>query len=290
MNAAGDLTLADLMLQLSIRTGTRDWTASEVTIPDDGATRQLLKNAINRGRRELYSRLPEARVFEPTIEILMDATGTAANVVGGDPSKYRIPYAVEGFAGGQFEWGTPSADGTENTGWSGIIRQCHQSDVTALHTSTATGSLLSFPRCVALSRQTLSNPSDPGRKVIDFLWVYPKPDQAYIIKGQVRVTYGDLVELDDLEPMGQQHLESVLVFAERAWKTGQCDEGEWALLQNRCEQAVLTSTALDNARGPQNLGAGFDPDAEVDRLKYRPTRAVPDRWAMVSEVSGQSVL
>lgn len=290
MTPSGELTLADLMLQLGIRVGSRDQDGAggRFSIPADANARQLLLDAINSGRRELYSRMPDARVFEPTVTFTMDPAGAAADVIDSDPSKYRLAYNVEGFAGGQFEWSAVDSDG-EPTGFGNIIRQCHQSDLQALHTSTATAQTTSWPRAVALVRTMLGNPADPGRKVVDYLWVYPKPDQAYIIRGQVRIGYGQLTEMDDLEPMGQQHIESVLTFAERQYKIGRMSTDEAQLIEARCDKAVEISQSLDGVRGPQDLGVNIDPDAERDRRRYGRGGGPPSTWSQVSEVSGQAV-
>lgn len=287
MNAAGESTLSDLMLILGERVGVRDWGTgadNRITIPTNPADRDRLIRSINSGRRELYSRLPEAHCFQPRLTITLNAAGTAANVLEADPSKYRLPYAVEHLAGGQWNWKTST-----QTGWGGTVRQVHPSDIATLHASTTSGAVQSWPQVMAFTLAGLNNPEEPGRRVAHYLWLWPKPDQNYAIEGQARIVYAPLVELDDLEPMGQQHLESVLTFSERAWSIGRCDADAWALLQQRGEQAVAVSRDLDNQQRTQMLGVGIDPEAERDRMKYRGGRSVPPGWARVTEVSGVQV-
>lgn len=289
MNAAGELTFYDLLKDFAERVGVRDWGTgadNRITVPADPATRDRLVRAINAGRRELYSRLPEARCFTPIISVTLDPTGTSVQNIDGDASKYRLPYTVQSLAGGQWAWKTGDAE----SDWGGILRQAHQADLMALYASTGTAILTGPPNVIALVQNVLSGPNEPARRTASFLWIYPKPEQTYVVQGQARIMYSPLSEDSDLEPMGQEHAESLLTFAERAWNIGQCDADQWAILEQRAAAAVAISQSLDNNRGAQNLGIGIDPDAERDRLKYRYGRSVPERWSQVDNVSGINVL
>lgn len=284
MNPSGELTLGDLLLTLGERHSQVDYgTGSDnrPVIKADPATRDRLLRAINNGRREVYSRMPEARCFQPRLQVVMDPTGLAANIVNKDPAKYQLPYAVQGLAGGQWTWTLP-----DTTGYGRPVRQVHQSDLAAMHYTANVGGLTTYPTALAFTLEALSNPSEPGRRMSSFLWVFPKPDKAYVLEGQVRVMYAPLVALTDLEPMGQEHLETILAFATRDWKVGRCEQDEWASIQARCEEAIGISINLDNARGAQNLGTGYDPDSQRESLKYSRGRYYPERAAMVDFVSG----
>lgn len=289
MNASGELILSDLLLSLGERVGQfdRGAGADNRSIPAvDPATRDRLLRAINAGRREVYSRMPEARCFQPRMSITMDPTGTGPNVVGGDISKYRLPYSVQGMAGGQWDWSMPGT-----SGFGGDIVQCHPTDIERLHFTANTGSLNSFPQRMAFLRETLSNPAEPGRRFAHVMWIFPKPDQAYILRGQARIMYEPLTVLTDLEPMGQQHAETILAFAERDWELGRREADAQQMIDARCDRAIAISLELDNATGPQTIGIAVDPDAERDALRYRTIGGrYPDRGCMVDTVSGISVL
>jgi hypothetical protein len=285
MNAAGELTLSDLLLTLGERHGVVDYGtgADNRTIPpQDPQTRDRLLRAINAGRREVYSRMPDARCFQPRLTVTMDPTGTSADIVGADTTKYRLPYSVQGLAGGMWNWSLPGTGG-----YGGNLPQRHPSDIERLQYASIGGTLTSYPQCMAFLRQPLNNPEEPGRRFTYCVWVYPKPDQAYVLRGQARVMYEPLVALTDLEPMGQQHAETILAFASRDFKIGRCDQDEWGMIEARCDKALAISLELDNATGPQVLGVASDPEAERDSIKYtRTARMYPDRGCMVDTVSG----
>lgn len=290
MNAAGELTLADLLIALGERHGTSDYVPNQadnrIIVPQDPATRDRLTRAINAGRREVYSRMPDARCFQPRFTITMDPTGAGAQCVDGDASKYRLPYSVHGLAGGQWNWSMPGT-----SGFGGDVLQRHPTDLERLHYTAQSGGLNTHPQCMAFLRQALSNPAEPGRRYAYVLWVFPAPDQAYVLRGQARVMYEPMTALTDLEPMGQQHAETILAFASRDYKVGRCEPDEWATITQRCEQAIEISRNLDNAEGPTNLGPANDPDALIDSARYSGTGGrYPDRGAMVDTVSGVSVL
>lgn len=290
MNAAGELTLADLLIALGERHGVTDYVPNQadnrIIVPQDPATRDRLTRAINAGRREVYSRMPEARCFQPRFTITMDPTGEGAQCVGGDPAKYILPYSVQGLAGGQWNWSMPGTGG-----FGGEMPQRHPTDLERLHYIARSNNLTTYPQCMAFLRETLNNPAEPGRRHAYVLWVFPTPDQAYVLRGQARVMYEPLVSLTDLEPMGQQHAETILAFASRDFKIGRCEPDEWAQIQARCEQAILNSIAMDNATGPMDLGPAQDPDSQRDSARYSGTyRRYPDRGVMVETVSGVPVL
>lgn len=290
MNAAGELTLADMLLTLGERHGVTDFVPDQadnrIIVPQDPQIRDRLIRAINNGRREVYSRMPDARCFQPRFEITMDPTGLAANVVDSDPSKYRLPYSVQGLAGGSWGWSFPGTGG-----YGGELQQRHPNEIERAHFGTNAEGYVSRPRMMAFLRQSLGNPAEPGRRFAYCLWIFPKPDNAYVLRGQARVMYEPLVSLTDLEPMGQQHLETILAFATRDFKVCRCDADEWAIIQARCNDAIAISTNLDNVEGPTNLGVAIDPDAERDSMRYqRRLGMYPDRGAQVDTVSGQSVL
>lgn len=287
MNPAGDITLADMLKDLAERVGEAKWGTgadNRITIPADPAMRDRLIRSLNSGRRELYSRLPQAHCFQPILTMTLNAAGTGALNIGADPAKYRLPYAVEGLAGGQWNWKT-----SDQSGWGGTVRQVHQSDVSGLHSAASSANTQGLPQVMAFALGALNGPNEPGRRTAHFLWVWPKPDLDYIIEGQARIIFSPLTELDDLEPMGQGHVESVLTFAERAWHVGRCDPEQWATLQQRAETAIDVSRDIDNQQRAQTLGAGFDPEAERDALKYTRGRPSGGRWATVSHVSGIEV-
>jgi len=290
MNAAGELTLADLLIALGERHGVTDYTPNQadnrIIVPQDPATRDRLTRAINAGRREVYSRMPEARCFQPRFHITMDPTGAAANCVGGDAAKYILPYSVQGLAGGQWNWSMPGTGG-----FGGDMVQRHPTDLERLHYTASTNGLKTYPQCMAFLREALNNPAEPGRRFVYVLWVFPTPDQAYELRGQARVMYEPLTALTDLEPMGQQHAETILAFASRDFKIGRCEPDEWAAILQRCEQAIQNSIAMDNATGPMDLGPGQDPDALRDSVRYSGTyKRYPDRGVMVDTVSSVPVL
>lgn len=286
MNAAGELTLQDMLLTLGERVSTIDFGTgadNRAVVVADPNLRDRLLRAINNGRREVYSRMPEARCFQPRMSITLDPTGLAANVVGADPARYRLPFAVQGLAGGQWTW---TLDGT--SGYGRAIPQIHASDLEAMHYTANVGSLTSFPTALAFTLEAHNNPQEPARRTAWFVWVFPKPDKAYVLHGQVRVMYAPLVALDDLEPMGQEHAETILAFAARDWYMGRCDADKWSMIQAQCEEAIAISTRLDDAKGAQSLGVGFDPDSEREARKYSNGRFYPDRAAQVDTVSGIS--
>lgn len=288
MNAAGEMTLKDLLLTLGERLGQIDYGSgadNRPTVIADPATRDRLIRAINNGRREVYSRMPEARCFQPRASITLDPTGAAANCVDGDPAKYQLPYAVQGLAGGVWTWTLP-----ESGGYGRQMTQVHPSDLASMHYAANTGGMMSFPTCMALTTQQLANASEPGRKTATFVWIFPKPDKAYVLEGQVRVQYAPLTALEDMEPMGQEHAETILAFATRDWYIDRAEPAEMRALDERCDRAILISTDLDNARGAQTLGAGYDPDSERESRRYHRGRYYPDRAAMVDTVSGIPVL
>ncbi len=289
MNAGGELTLADMLLTLGERHGVTDFVPdsadNRIIVPQDPQTRDRLLRAINAGRREVYSRMPEARCFQPRFEIDMDPTGLAANVVASDPSKYRLPYSVQGLAGGSWNWSYPGTGGI-----GGEIQQRHPNEIERAHFTTGQ-TMTGFPRTMAFLRQALTNAAEPSRRFAYCLWVFPKPDVAYTLRGQGRVMYEPLVALTDLEPMGQQHLETILAFATRDFKIGRCDSGEWEVIQQRCADAIAISQNLDNAEGATNLGVAVDPDAQRDSLRYSGRLGVyPERGCMVDSVNGTPVL
>lgn len=285
MTPAGELTLYDLLITLGERVGQYDrgTGADNRTVPEtDPQSRDRLIRAINNGRREVYSRMPDARCFQPRLSITTDPNGTAAQVVGADISKYRLPYAVQGLAGGQWTWSLPSSGG-----WGGNLTQTHPNDIARMHYTANTGSLTGFPRAMALLTEVLNNPQDPGRKTCTILWIYPKPDQAYTLEGQVRIMYEPMVTMTDMEPMGQQHAETILAFAERDWELGRRDAGDAALIEARCDRALAISIGLDNAMGPQTIGIGYDPLSERDAARYQIARGYyPDRGVQVDSVCG----
>lgn len=293
MTPSGELTLYDLLIALGERVGQTDQGtgADNRTVPsEDPQSRDRLVRAINAGRREVYTRMPDGRCFEHIIEITTDPAGTAGNTIGGDSSKYRLNHEYQTLAGGRWTWKLPGT-----AGYGQPIQQVHQSDLAALHQTANPGPQAWYPTTMALASMILPGPEEANRRTTRFLWIYPKPDKAYVLSGQVRVMFSPLTENDDLEPMGQEHLETILTFAERDFKVGRIDADEWKMLLDRCETAMAVSQAIDNARGAQSLGVKIDPEAERDSLKYRGSRyatprAWPDRAATVDTVSGVSVL
>lgn len=288
MNAAGELTLYDMLLALGERHSQVDYSTgadNRAVVRADPATRDRLLRAINNGRREVYSRMPDARCFQPRITITMDPDGAAANVVDADPSKYALPFAVHGLAGGQWTWRLPGT-----AGYGGPLTQAHQSDLAGMHYTRNAAALTGRPVSMAFCLKSNDNPSEPGRRTSSFLWVYPAPNLAYILEGQARVMYAPLVAMDDMEPMGQEHLETILAFASRDWKLASATPEERVELEARCDKAIAISTELDNARGPQTIGPGHDPDAERESRRYRNGRYYPEIAAMVDTVSGTPVL
>lgn len=289
MNAAGELTLNDLLIALGERVGQFDrgqGADNRVSAASDPQTRDRLLRAINAGRREVYSRMPDARCFQPRLSITLDPTGTSASVVDGDTSKYRLPYSVQGMAGGQWNWSMPGTGG-----FGGDVPIIHPSDIERLHFTTNSQSLTRWPGCAAFLRMPLGNPNEPGRRFCHVLWVYPKPDIAYLVQGQARVMYEPLVSLDDLEPMGQQHAETILAFAERDWELGRRETADQVAIDARCDKAIAISIELDNTTGPQSIGPAIDPESIRDSLRYTGRRGYyPERGAMVDTVSGVPVL
>ncbi len=284
MNPAGETTLGDLMLTLAERMGLHKVPSqadNRSQLPDDPNLRDRLKRAINNGREEVYRRMATAWCFKPVLSITTDPTGASAANVGGDPSMYRLPFNVHGIAVGQWNWRLAG-----QTGYGGTMQQRHPSDILALHASAASGT--SRPVAMALTQTQLSNPSEPSRRTASVVHVWPTPDQAYVIEGQARVMYAPMTELSDLEPMGQQHSQTIVTAGERDFKLNHPDMQKRQEIEERFAQQVALSIELDNEQRPQTIGIGFDPDAIRQSQKYAPVW--PTQAAIVTHVNGISVL
>jgi hypothetical protein len=284
MNAAGEITLKDLMLELALRMGWQkhgSGTDNTPQLPDDANLLFRLKNSINNGRREVMRRMPTAWCFRPRVTITLDPAGTGAQCVDGDPSKYRLPRNAAGLADGEWTWSLTA-------GYGGPLQQRHASDLAYMHASTSTNSLTSRPAVMALAMATLNNPAEPGRQTCPFLWVYPPPDDAYTISGTLRLVYTPLAGLDDVDPMGDLHAETLVTAGERDLKINHPDLQHRALMEQMLQAAVERSIETDNQNRPQQLGIGHDPDAT--RQAGRGATAWPDQAAMVTTVNGVSVI
>lgn len=282
MNAAGELTLGDLMLSLAERMGWHkvpSGSDNRSTLPDDPNLRDRLLRAVNAGRRETYRRMATATCFRPILSVVTDPEATGPLVLGGDSSKYRLPYFVQSLAGGAWTWSLLSSGG-----YGGTLQARHQSDIAAMHATTSSQSLRSAPRAMAFGLEKLNNPAEPGRRQVSFLYIYPKPDQAYILQGQARVMFEPLVALTDLEPMGQEHVETIITGGERDIKLNHPDLSQRADVARRFEEAIALSTANDNERRPQTLGVAYDPDAI--RQMRKNVSPWPDQAAMVTHLNG----
>lgn len=288
MNAGGELTLKDMILTLGERLGQIAYGSgsdNRATIPTDPNTLDRLTRAINNGRREVYSRMPEARCFQPRLSITMDPTGAGSQCVDGDPAKYALPRNAYGLAEGAWTWSLP-----ESNGYGNDLVWSHPSDVARLHHTTSSGGLTSYPSHIALVTAAGTNPQEPGRRATTYLWVFPKPDKAYTLEGQTRIMWAPLTTLTDLEPMGQDHLETILAFAMRDWHYNRCEPDQWARIEATCDKAIAISLANDQARGPQSIGVGYDPNSAIESRRYANGRYYPEKAAMVDTVSGIPVL
>lgn len=281
MNPAGETTLGDLLLTLAVRMGWHKKASgsdNRALVPTDPETYRRLLEAINNGRREVYRRMPTARCFKPRLAITTTTSTTDPQVVDGDTAKYRLPYAVQALAGGDWTWSQ-----TSTPGFGGQLPQKHHSDIAALHQTANASGLLQAPRCMAFGFKTTTSPEEPGRRTQTFLWIWPKPDQAYTLEGQVRIMYAPLTERDDLEPMGQQHVDTILTAAARDLKINHPDLNVKGASEADLDKAIAISLELDNQAGPQTIGPGFDPQAVTRR------RRSGDTWPaspMVSTYNG----
>lgn len=288
MDPAGDLTLDDLILALGERHGLvrfesgSDNRAKPITDP---ATRDRLTRAINTARREIYSRMPDAFCFQPRMQITCDPAGASPLAIDADPAKYALPRYVQGLAGGRWTWTL-----NDSAGHGREMMQVHPSDIAGMHYTANSGQTTGFPTHLAYVMERVAAAAEPGRKVAHHIWIYPKPDKAYILEGQVRVMFAPLTAGNDLEPMGQQHIETILAFAERAFRFNQCEPAEWATIEANCDRAMTISINLDNNQRAQTVGVGYDPDSAVEARRYSHGRYYPERAAMVDTVSGIPVL
>lgn len=282
MNQAGETTLGDLMLTLAERMGWHkvpNQSDNRSQLPDDPNLRDRLLRAINAGRQEVYRRMPSAWVFRPRITITLDPTGTGAQCVDNSPAKYALPYNCPATAGTTWTWSL-------GTGYGGQLEQRHPADVVAMHAGDTTGA--SRPTTMALVHQTLNNPQEPGRRTTNYLHIWPTPDQAYTLEGEIRLLYGPLYQLNDLEPMGEQHAQLIVTAGERDIKLNHPDLAVRKEINERFNEQVEISIELDNQSKPQTIGVGYDPDAERQAMRYRPVW--PAQRAIVTHVNGVSVL
>lgn len=281
MDAAGEATLRDLILSLTERMGWQKRPTgadNRAQIPRDPNLLDRAIRAINAGRRETYRRMSSAKCFKPRIEIATDPNGTSPECIGGDCAKYRLPYAVQGLVN-PWNWSLMS-----NPGYGGPLVMNHSSDVATMHHTASSAGLKAPPRSIALAQQSMTNPKEPARRTATYLWLYPQPDQVYVLEGEVRVMYAPLVGMDDLEPMGQAHIDTIVIGAERDIKMNAPDLTQRAEVEQRFRDAIIASIAADNNTRPQTIGRGADPDVERQRARWM--SRWPDRAAMVTHLNG----
>jgi hypothetical protein len=253
MDTSSSITFEGLILRTAIEAGLHDVpdaADNRSKIPSDPAVLDRIKRAVNDGRQEFYRRLNRCTCMRQFITLQMYAGGDGPYNIEGDAATYQLPLSVQAIPLGLWHWRLDAA--------SGPVAQRHAADIARLLAGDE--SLTGPPVCMAVANQ-LSGRGVATRISRSVLHVYPRPDAAYVLAGEVRFAYSPLVALDDTEPVGDEHalamVEAAIYFMERANPDIRIREHHYA----RMLDAFKVSEDMDRDRRPRSLGLATDPNS-----------------------------
>jgi len=236
-------TLAELMLDLAVRIQQADQTDAGDELPTDTGVVAMLKRWVNEGY-DLFQRSdPNWSALDFVIDFTVSNT-LGPNHWEGDTGRYMLPrYCQGGPTGDWVHTGDTSA-------YARVVRKPAEVLDRLMAQDSVTGTPLYW------SCRPQRRADEPGEQVdgTEILF-WPRPDQAYTLRGSFRVRGHKLVDQVDRHIFGADHDRAIVDAAHWQWAQHDREQADrLGPIQMAWERSLRDAMALDVPRRPRRIG------------------------------------
>jgi hypothetical protein len=237
------LRKADILIKMAVDLGIADYDANGNTLlPSDPANLRRIREAYEDGRTTLWAEDPRFAFSRPELDFALDPTGGKA--IGGDASRYALPYGVIAPPLGRMTLEYPT--GTAGRGWDIVVTSWATINNLRANSTDSTGA----PTHAGF----ILLPSPEGDKGPRYeMRLNRSPDLAYVLRAPFQV---QCVPLDDQDVDPTNYPLAVKAYA--LWEVQRSNpiptgpsQGAAATDRDQWLQRVVRN---ENARTPRNLG------------------------------------
>jgi hypothetical protein len=246
MPAGSSLNFFDLLLRVARRTryARTDPATGLETLPDDPATLNRLKDAVNDARIEFYRRTPKASYRRQAVDVVLTADGAGPDNIAGNPRRVILPWFVSDPS--LTSWQVSAGSGGNRS-----LRMTHPNLVLAAIANQPDAAGFPEMACALSYAETIEHDNHRSRWE---LRMFPAPDLVYTLTGMCGVDLGRMARLTDREPAGSMHEMAIVEGAVAFMMKADPDLAKRKAAMDNFDAAVAISLGVEDKRKPGTLG------------------------------------